>query len=195
MPHADLITEIHELKDVMDTLQQKLDMAVAPPSTHHSLGSNIKRILKKGKSKAFFLGGKHTSLKDDLKVSPMEEEVVGSTELTRVRLEVGTLSEQVTALQTVVCGGSKVEEKDIVFVTEMLMRQLLKLDGIEAEGEAKQQRKMEAIRYLKGGSTCLTRFAGTCGSKTETGALRAEDGDDRFLSMQRKQVTSTMRPS
>ncbi|KAK3029116.1 hypothetical protein RJ639_038821 [Escallonia herrerae] len=28
--------EIHELKNVMNTLQQKLDMAVAPPSTHHS---------------------------------------------------------------------------------------------------------------------------------------------------------------
>ncbi|KAK2999486.1 hypothetical protein RJ639_024303 [Escallonia herrerae] len=35
-PHAELTKEIHELKDVMNTLQQKLDMAVAPPSTHHS---------------------------------------------------------------------------------------------------------------------------------------------------------------
>ncbi|KAK3024642.1 hypothetical protein RJ639_043266 [Escallonia herrerae] len=35
-PHAELTKEIHELKDVVNTLQQKLDMAVAPPSTHHS---------------------------------------------------------------------------------------------------------------------------------------------------------------
>ncbi|KAK3014050.1 hypothetical protein RJ639_008044 [Escallonia herrerae] len=35
-PHADLTKEIHELKNVVNTLQQKLDMAVAPPSTHHS---------------------------------------------------------------------------------------------------------------------------------------------------------------
>ncbi|KAK2997730.1 hypothetical protein RJ639_025984 [Escallonia herrerae] len=35
-PHADPTKEIHELKNVMNTLQQKLDMAVAPPSTHHS---------------------------------------------------------------------------------------------------------------------------------------------------------------
>ncbi|KAK3017033.1 hypothetical protein RJ639_006771 [Escallonia herrerae] len=35
-PHAELTKEIHELKDVMNTLQQKLDMAVAPPSTYHS---------------------------------------------------------------------------------------------------------------------------------------------------------------
>ncbi|KAK3024085.1 hypothetical protein RJ639_044187 [Escallonia herrerae] len=35
-PHAELTKEIHELKDVVNTLQQKLDMAVAPPSTYHS---------------------------------------------------------------------------------------------------------------------------------------------------------------
>ncbi|KAK3001662.1 hypothetical protein RJ639_021658 [Escallonia herrerae] len=35
-PHDDLTKEIHELKDVVNTLQQKLDMAVAPPSIHHS---------------------------------------------------------------------------------------------------------------------------------------------------------------
>ncbi|KAK3007393.1 hypothetical protein RJ639_016094 [Escallonia herrerae] len=35
-PHADLTKEIHELKNIVNTLQQKLDMAVAPPSTHHS---------------------------------------------------------------------------------------------------------------------------------------------------------------
>ncbi|KAK3030569.1 hypothetical protein RJ639_039447 [Escallonia herrerae] len=35
-PHAELTKEIHDLKDVVNTLQQKLDMAVAPPSTHHS---------------------------------------------------------------------------------------------------------------------------------------------------------------
>ncbi|KAK3020334.1 hypothetical protein RJ639_046546 [Escallonia herrerae] len=36
IPHAGLIKEIHELKDVVNTLQQKLDMAVARPSTYHS---------------------------------------------------------------------------------------------------------------------------------------------------------------
>ncbi|KAK3025891.1 LOW QUALITY PROTEIN: hypothetical protein RJ639_041688 [Escallonia herrerae] len=35
-PHAELTKEIHELKDVVNTLQQKLDMAVAPTSTYHS---------------------------------------------------------------------------------------------------------------------------------------------------------------
>ncbi|KAK3021961.1 hypothetical protein RJ639_045656 [Escallonia herrerae] len=35
-PHAELTKEIHELKDVVNTLQQKLDMAVAHPPTYHS---------------------------------------------------------------------------------------------------------------------------------------------------------------
>lgn len=47
------------------------------------------------------------------------------------------------ALQAVVDSGTKVDDKDIIYLTEMLMRQLLKLDGIEAEGEGKVQRKME----------------------------------------------------
>ncbi|KAK3012465.1 hypothetical protein RJ639_007976 [Escallonia herrerae] len=34
--HAELTKEIHELKDVVNTLQQKLDITVAPPSTYHS---------------------------------------------------------------------------------------------------------------------------------------------------------------
>lgn len=40
-------------------------------------------------------------------------------------------------------GGTKVPEKEFDISTELLMRQLLKLDGVEAEGEAKLQRKAE----------------------------------------------------
>ncbi|KAK3011966.1 hypothetical protein RJ639_012548 [Escallonia herrerae] len=44
-PHAELTKEIHELKDVVNTLQQKLDMAVAPPSTYYShLGPSDLRL-------------------------------------------------------------------------------------------------------------------------------------------------------
>lgn len=39
--------------------------------------------------------------------------------------------------------GTKVEEKKFVEPTELLMRQLLTLDGIEAQGEARVQRKAE----------------------------------------------------
>ena len=41
-------------------------------------------------------------------------------------------------------GGTKVAEKEFLVLTELLMVQLLKLDGIEAaEGEAKVQRRTE----------------------------------------------------
>lgn len=40
-------------------------------------------------------------------------------------------------------GGTKVADKEFVVLTELLMVQLLKLDSIEAEGEAKVQRRIE----------------------------------------------------
>lgn len=39
-------------------------------------------------------------------------------------------------------------EKELVILTELLMEQLLKLDTIEADGEAKVQRRIEACDYL-----------------------------------------------
>ncbi|KAH9314173.1 hypothetical protein KI387_022800, partial [Taxus chinensis] len=54
-----------------------------------------------------------------------------------VRVEVDKLSEQVSAVETTVSGRTKVADQDFVVIKEMLMVQLLKLDGIEAEGEAK----------------------------------------------------------
>ncbi|XAR55799.1 hypothetical protein NMG60_11036003 [Bertholletia excelsa] len=63
-----------------------------------------------------------------------------------VRAEVDKLAEQVVALEAVIHGGTMVEEKEFIVLTELLMRQLLKLDSIEAEGEGKVQRKLEVHR-------------------------------------------------
>lgn len=63
-----------------------------------------------------------------------------------VRSEVDKLCERVSALEVAVDGGTKVSDKEFVVSTELLMRQLLKLDGIKAEGEAKLQRKAEVRR-------------------------------------------------
>ena len=41
--------------------------------------------------------------------------------------------------------GTRVSDKEFLMFTELLMRQLLKLDGIEAEGEVKLQRKAEVV--------------------------------------------------
>ncbi|KAL6998443.1 hypothetical protein U1Q18_008569 [Sarracenia purpurea var. burkii] len=66
--------------------------------------------------------------------------------IAEVRAEVDKLAEQVAALEPVVYDGTKVEEKEFIFLTEFLMRQLLKLDSIQAEGEGKVQRKLEVRR-------------------------------------------------
>ncbi|KAI5429376.1 hypothetical protein KIW84_034110 [Lathyrus oleraceus] len=63
-----------------------------------------------------------------------------------VRSEVDKLCERVSALEVAVDGGTMVSDKEFVVSTELLMRQLLKLDGIKAEGEAKLQRKAEVRR-------------------------------------------------
>lgn len=63
-----------------------------------------------------------------------------------VRAEVDKLAERVSALEVAVNGGTRVSDKEFLMSTELLMRQLLKLDGIEAEGEAKIQRKAEVRR-------------------------------------------------
>jgi len=52
---------------------------------------------------------------------------------------------QVSALDVAVNGGTKVSDKEFVVTTELLMRKLLELDGIKAEGEAKLQRKAEVM--------------------------------------------------
>ena len=46
-------------------------------------------------------------------------------------------------MQAVIDSGKEVDDKEITYLTEMLMRQLLKLDGIDAEGEGRVQRKAE----------------------------------------------------
>lgn len=56
---------------------------------------------------------------------------------------------QLGALKKIICEGHKVLQKDLIFTVEMLERQLLKLDGIKAEGEGKVQRKMEVTTINK----------------------------------------------
>ncbi|KAK9127366.1 hypothetical protein Syun_016163 [Stephania yunnanensis] len=63
-----------------------------------------------------------------------------------VKAEVDNLAMKVTALESVMHSETKLDEKEFVVLTELLMLQLLKLDGIEAEGEAKVQRRVEVCR-------------------------------------------------
>lgn len=46
-------------------------------------------------------------------------------------------------METSAKNGIKIVKKEVEVLTELLMKELLKLDGIEAEGEAKTQRRIE----------------------------------------------------
>ncbi|KAL8129411.1 hypothetical protein V2J09_018566 [Rumex salicifolius] len=69
--------------------------------------------------------------------------------IAEVSSEVDKLYEKVSALEATIRSGTKVEEREFIVTTELLMRQLLKLDCIEAEGEARLQRKNE-VRRIQG---------------------------------------------
>ncbi|GER34971.1 BAG family molecular chaperone regulator 2 [Striga asiatica] len=69
--------------------------------------------------------------------------------VSEISLEVDRLAGQVSALESVISKGAKVAEKDIVNLIELLMNQLLKLDGIIADGDVKLQRKMQVRRVQK----------------------------------------------
>ncbi|MBA0734848.1 hypothetical protein Gogos_018738, partial [Gossypium gossypioides] len=70
----------------------------------------------------------------------------------RVRKEVDKLAERVAAIEVAVNSGTKIAAEEFDVSAELLMRELLKLDGIEAEGEAKLQRKAEVgvVRRVQG---------------------------------------------
>ncbi|XP_058075065.1 BAG family molecular chaperone regulator 4-like isoform X2 [Magnolia sinica] len=63
-----------------------------------------------------------------------------------VRAEVDKLSQKASSLEAIMHGGTKVAEKEFAVLTELFMVQLLNLDSIDAEGEAKVQRRSEVLR-------------------------------------------------
>ncbi|KAM7504711.1 hypothetical protein LguiB_003615 [Lonicera macranthoides] len=69
--------------------------------------------------------------------------------ISNISLEVDRLAGQVSAIETVISRGGKVVDKDVLNITELLMNQLLKLDGITADGDAKLQRKIQVKRVQK----------------------------------------------
>ncbi|PPD77756.1 hypothetical protein GOBAR_DD25304 [Gossypium barbadense] len=70
-------------------------------------------------------------------------------EVAKVRSEVDKLSEKVIAVEANVRAGTKVAENEFLVLTELLMVRLLQLDTIEADGEAKDQRRVE-VRRVQG---------------------------------------------
>nr|XP_027186961.1 BAG family molecular chaperone regulator 3-like [Cicer arietinum] len=101
----------------------------------------------------YLVGVKYTSkvilLEDPAsKERKIEHISTATTEVLCVRTKVDKLYQKVIALERIISGGAKVEDKEFVVLTELLMVQLLKLDSIVAEGEAKMQRGIE-VRHVQ----------------------------------------------
>lgn len=72
-----------------------------------------------------------------------------SKSISEISLEVDRLAGQVSAMESIINRGGKVVETDVLTLIELLMNQLLKLDGIMADGDVKLQRKMQVKRVQK----------------------------------------------
>lgn len=72
-----------------------------------------------------------------------------SKSISEISLEVDRLAGQVSGFESIISKGGKVAEKDVLNLIELLMNQLLKLDGIMADGDVKLQRKMQVRRVQK----------------------------------------------
>ncbi|XP_057741256.1 BAG family molecular chaperone regulator 4-like [Arachis stenosperma] len=100
----------------------------------------------KDKSKLLLLedtASKEKKLEEARKQNEMSK---ASEAVAGVRAEVDKLSYRVSSLEAAINGGNKASEKEFLVLTELLMKQLLKLDTIKAEGESKLQRKAEVRR-------------------------------------------------
>ncbi|KAK7314966.1 hypothetical protein VNO77_33498 [Canavalia gladiata] len=69
--------------------------------------------------------------------------------ISEISLDVDRLAGRVSALESIISKGGKVAETDVLSLIELLMNQLLKLDGIIADGDVKLQRKMQVKRVQK----------------------------------------------
>lgn len=109
------------------------------------LKNNSKLLLKE--NSASNVKAEEVSARNDKMEEVKETQISKGSELVaEVKEDVDKLAQQLGALKKIICEGHKVLQKDLIFIVEMLERQLLKLDGIKAEGEGKVQRKMEVQR-------------------------------------------------
>lgn len=72
-----------------------------------------------------------------------------SQSISEISLEVDRLAGRVSAFESIITKGGKVTETELLNLTELLMNELLKLDGITADGDVKLQRKMQVRRVQK----------------------------------------------
>ncbi|KAH6774124.1 BCL-2-associated athanogene 1 [Perilla frutescens var. hirtella] len=70
-------------------------------------------------------------------------------DIAAVRFEVDNLAKLVTSIEMEINGGHKIVDRDLSNLIELLMTQLIKLDGIAADGDVKMQRRVQVKRVQK----------------------------------------------
>lgn len=85
-------------------------------------------------------------LLENLKTTKMDR---AKREIVEITTEIDKLAKQVGILEIEIYGGKKVVEKVLLNLIELLMSQLIKLDGIIAEGDVKLQRRMQVKRVQR----------------------------------------------
>ncbi|KAL3647213.1 hypothetical protein CASFOL_008181 [Castilleja foliolosa] len=74
---------------------------------------------------------------------------MASKQITAIRIEVDNLAKQVASIELEINRGKKVVDTVLLHMIELLMTQLIKLDGIAADGDVKLQRRMQVKRVQK----------------------------------------------
>lgn len=69
--------------------------------------------------------------------------------ISQISVEVDKLASQVSALEAVIPKGGKVADDEVLTLTELLMNELIKLEGIIADGDAQLKKRMQVKRVQK----------------------------------------------
>lgn len=152
----------HEIKISSQATFGELKKLLAGPTGLHPEDQKIFYKEKERDSKGFL---DVAGLKDGSKLVLIEDEISrekrylesrrnakmenASKEITAIRLEIDKLAKQVANVEMDIYGGKKVTETLLLSLIELLMTQLIKLDGITADGDIKLQRRMQVKRVQK----------------------------------------------
>ncbi|CAH9123570.1 unnamed protein product [Cuscuta epithymum] len=149
----------HEISISSQATFGELKKMLTGPTGLHHLDQKLLFKDKERDSKAFL---DMSGVKDKSKVVLVEDTISqekrilemrknakmekASKALSEISLEIDRFAGQVSALESVISKGGKVAERNVVNLIEMLMNQLLKLDGINGDGDVKLQRKIQVKR-------------------------------------------------
>ncbi|XP_060207149.1 BAG family molecular chaperone regulator 3-like [Lycium barbarum] len=152
----------HEVKMSSQATFGELKKMLAGPTGLHSEDQKIFYKEKERDSRGFL---DVAGLKDGSKLVLIEDEISrekrylesrrnakmenASKEITAIRFEIDKLAKQVANVEMDIYGGKKVTESLLLSLIELLMTQLIKLDGITADGDLKSQRRMQVKRVQK----------------------------------------------